>query len=801
MAAIFPSRSDYETLIRRLDIFAADSAIKAGKVLMRKDGLFPQAYSGGRAVVFPVLIDSHKYAIKCWIQSLGALEERYQAISRLIHTSKPPYLIEAVYRESEILFNGLRYPVLQMQWSDSLTLKEWISQNISDSNKILGLANKFLEVAADMHRIGMSHGDLQHDNILVNPSSSITLVDYDSIFLPGLEHLDDEVKGIPGYQHASRASQVKANPKSDFISEYVIYITLIALSKKPDLWSMFKDHNRLLFSQEDLFSPSSSDILHSIRRLTGLSELADALEAQCLCGNLDCIEPIETICSSFNAPPPLKDQNDSPSRSIQNPHQVTTRGKPSDLRKVRTWSGSNNGGSKWEFWSSDSKTNSQSNSGVSSKKPTKTRAQDIKSSSPVDVSVDATSSQGSQDQYSSQGVSRTISQNWPSLITPLCSIETSLNTSYNKRQDLISISFERTFLRFNCVSGDGKKSQLSISKKRFIGWRRRDLRIELVAKDSSGVGVVTISTDVTGAAGCIDQIASALVNAGISSDSISKKRSDYPSSTHETTIPKDRSNPAGRTNEEHNRNRTPHPGYSLFTNDIAIARTTGESLENVRKAVSALRFNPPFTILERDQIIAWLKEVASVSCPAVNSDTSRDSEAPTSIGQGYAVTDKLNQAASAENLSGCEFSYATFADIAKCTGKSVGEVRIAAECIGANPPFTLTEADRIAGQLVGDFSIHRAYQKFHGTHGLSRSSSSSDCFVATAIYGDPLHPDLAVLRRYRDEVLKSYKLGRVFVYCYYHIGPVFAFLVSKARLRSVLLPFMSLFVRSLSSLK
>ncbi|MBI2657960.1 hypothetical protein HYX08_04675 [Candidatus Woesearchaeota archaeon] len=45
--------------------------------------------------------------------------------------------------------------------------------------------------------------------------------------------------------------------------------------------------------------------------------------------------------------------------------------------------------------------------------------------------------------------------------------------------------------------------------------------------------------------------------------------------------------------------------------------------------------------------------------------------------------------------------------------------------------------------------------------------SSSDCFVATAVYGDPEAPQVQVLRDFKDNVLMKHPLGKRFVDFYY----------------------------------
>ncbi|MDC6387886.1 hypothetical protein PP182_04300 [Maribacter sp. PR1] len=55
--------------------------------------------------------------------------------------------------------------------------------------------------------------------------------------------------------------------------------------------------------------------------------------------------------------------------------------------------------------------------------------------------------------------------------------------------------------------------------------------------------------------------------------------------------------------------------------------------------------------------------------------------------------------------------------------------------------------------------------------------SDEDCFIATAVYGDPNAENIQVLRVFRDKVLEKNVFGKVFVGTYEKIGPVFAFYI------------------------
>jgi hypothetical protein len=62
-----------------------------------------------------------------------------------------------------------------------------------------------------------------------------------------------------------------------------------------------------------------------------------------------------------------------------------------------------------------------------------------------------------------------------------------------------------------------------------------------------------------------------------------------------------------------------------------------------------------------------------------------------------------------------------------------------------------------------------------------QTDAGSGCFVATAAYGNRLHPDVVALRRFRDEILVRSALGRGFVGVYAVVGPILARLVSPRR--------------------
>jgi hypothetical protein len=62
------------------------------------------------------------------------------------------------------------------------------------------------------------------------------------------------------------------------------------------------------------------------------------------------------------------------------------------------------------------------------------------------------------------------------------------------------------------------------------------------------------------------------------------------------------------------------------------------------------------------------------------------------------------------------------------------------------------------------------------------SKSGASCFVATVCYGDIYHPDLTVLRKFRDDRLSKYRIGVFFINWYYKYGPKIADAVASNRI-------------------
>lgn len=83
--------------------------------------------------------------------------------------------------------------------------------------------------------------------------------------------------------------------------------------------------------------------------------------------------------------------------------------------------------------------------------------------------------------------------------------------------------------------------------------------------------------------------------------------------------------------------------------------------------------------------------------------------------------------------------------------------------------------------------------------GTSSSSQSSSCFIATAVYGDTMAPEVVSLRAFRDDVLKKTWWGRGFIVVYYKVSPPIAKALKKTpRIAAVIRAMLDQLVRRIS---
>lgn len=293
-----PSRTEIVTAMSNSVCHKADE-LKGGSVI--KKGSRVVQYAGGYNNVFPFIDkDGKKVAVRCWCADIDQARERCQRIAEFLKKDTSNYFVNFKYVDKALLITGTLHPVVVMDWVDGLTLKNYVNEQKPSKAVFLDLAAKFLDMVKYLHSQNIAHGDLQHGNIMVRPDGSLVLIDYDSMYIDSLNGFTDVVKGLPGYQHPARDKNRLLNPKLDYFSELVIYLSLNIFAESPELWDEYVDTEDLLFSMTDFIDLKQSKLYatycHSANPIVSrlMQELENALGKE----DINKLEPIESLLGS-----------------------------------------------------------------------------------------------------------------------------------------------------------------------------------------------------------------------------------------------------------------------------------------------------------------------------------------------------------------------------------------------------------------------------------------------------------------------------------------------------------------------
>lgn len=186
-------------------------------------------------------------------------EKKFRQIKDWLKKADLPYFTDFSYEPKALEVDGEKLYVTTRNWIDGKTLTGYIKSLKEDSihfkEKMHQLADSFLEMCYCMREKEISHGDLSSQNILVTTDGQIKLIDYDSVFVPSMGKDYYQVTGgRVGYQHPYRIEHSKdmvVSMDDDNFSQWVIYLSLLAIYYKPELSDDDYIDRDLLFKHED----------------------------------------------------------------------------------------------------------------------------------------------------------------------------------------------------------------------------------------------------------------------------------------------------------------------------------------------------------------------------------------------------------------------------------------------------------------------------------------------------------------------------------------------------------------------
>jgi UPF0716 family protein affecting phage T7 exclusion len=277
----WPTPQDYNEAIQNPQINFADPELRAGRPELTPMGL-PRPITGGFASVYRIQCGNRDYAVRCFLREYTDQQNRYLAISRHLAGLSIPYTVNFEYQPQGIRVGGKPYPILKMEWVQGDSLIEHVQRSLQNPAALLDLANQWALMIGELQRYGIAHGDLQHGNVLVLSDGKLKLIDYDGMFVPALAGQPSHEVGHRNYQMPNR-TESDFGPYTDNFSAWVIYVSLLALSAEPALWTQFKAGDEyLLFKQDDFKQPDTSPLLaklisHSDTRVQALAGIFQTL--------------------------------------------------------------------------------------------------------------------------------------------------------------------------------------------------------------------------------------------------------------------------------------------------------------------------------------------------------------------------------------------------------------------------------------------------------------------------------------------------------------------------------------------
>lgn len=292
----WPNPSDYQDAIQNPHLCFNDPELKAGTVALLPMGL-PRVASGNFASVYEIQTGKKRWAVRCFLRQATDQQRHYTYISQHLHSIWLPFLVDFEYQQQGIRILGQTYPIVKMQWVESIALHSFVKKHLKQPQNLLKLAAQWRGLVNSLQGSHLAHGDLQHGNVLVTSKGEIRLVDYDAMYVPGLYGTNCAELGHPNYQHPQRTG-THYDDYLDNFSALVIYVSLRALAVEPALWQDFHTGENLIFSIADFKVPSQSPVFQTLRRSkqTEVQMFAMELEKWCV-GTVTNIGNFENVIS------------------------------------------------------------------------------------------------------------------------------------------------------------------------------------------------------------------------------------------------------------------------------------------------------------------------------------------------------------------------------------------------------------------------------------------------------------------------------------------------------------------------
>ena len=210
------------------------------------------------------------YALKCFTEEQEGRAEAYRKIAEELEFVDSSYITSVKYLEKELFVDSNceneEFPVLLMDWIEGETMETYIADNYTDNYAMSMLCYRFCKMAAWLRSQSFAHGDIKPDNIMVRPDGTLTLVDYDGMFVPAMKGQKSPTIGTKDFSHPLRTIDDFDETIDDFALASIA-LSLKAISLNPSLFDEYGASDRLLFSAADYLDLSKSNTFAALQDL------------------------------------------------------------------------------------------------------------------------------------------------------------------------------------------------------------------------------------------------------------------------------------------------------------------------------------------------------------------------------------------------------------------------------------------------------------------------------------------------------------------------------------------------------
>lgn len=215
---------------------------------------------------------------------------RMQSIGKFLEEKHISHFVRFNVVQDAVETDKGHLPALVMTYKQGTKLSEYLRDNIRYSGKLVRLAHEFEHICQINNSMGIVHGDLSDNNLLVDGDGHITILDVDHIWIKCFLEQKD-CGADKAFQHPMRKNSTIMRPYLDYFSQLVIMANILVAIEQPGTYLKYCINGNI-FTESDYAYPQSSVVLSEIRKHESLCNVSTAITEALSVNELSLIKPL-----------------------------------------------------------------------------------------------------------------------------------------------------------------------------------------------------------------------------------------------------------------------------------------------------------------------------------------------------------------------------------------------------------------------------------------------------------------------------------------------------------------------------